>query len=146
MNTQTLLTIDGITVNKPILLEAGVAIVFDFLDKPTTKPVNSHNWVEVFYYDNLFIISFDADEKREEYKKAYENITWAPNWFVPRIGNFFERNNKYYFVWDYDDAKLADITDATKTNDIFYRWVVISPVIFWQENMVKNKVNKWLSK
>ena len=146
MNTQTLLTIDGITVNKPILLEAGVAIVFDFLDKPTTKPVNSHNWVEAFYYDNLFIISFDADEKREDYKKAYENITWAPTRFVPRIGNFFERNNKYYFVWDYDDAKLADITDATKTNDIFYRWVVINPVIFWQENMVKNKVNKWLSK
>jgi hypothetical protein len=74
MNTQTL-TVDDITVNHSILSEAGVAIVFDFLDKPTTTPVNSHNGIDVFYYDNLFIFAFDTEEKREEYKNSYEGLT-----------------------------------------------------------------------
>ncbi len=143
MNTQTL-TVDDITVNHSILSEAGVAIVFDFLDKPTTTPVNSHNGIDVFYYDNLFIFAFDTEEKREEYKNSYEGLTSSQSWFIPRIGNFFERNWKYYLVGDYDDTKLADITDAIKTNWVLYRWVVINPVIYWEYTKVQEQIKDTL--
>lgn len=139
------LSVDDISVQSAILSRTWVAIVFDFLDKPNTKPINSHNWIDVFYYDNLFILSFDTEEKREEYKKAYEDITWTPNWFIPRIGNFFERNDKYYLVGDYDDTKLADVTDTTQTNWVLYRWVVINPVIFWEEQRTRSRVNGGIS-
>lgn len=140
MNTQTL-TVDGIMVDHSILLEAGVAVVFDFLDKPTTTPVNSHNGIDVLYYDNLFIFAFDTEEKREEYKKSYAGLTSSQNWFIPRIGNFFERNGKYYFVGDYDDKRLADISDTTKNNNILYRGVVINPVIYGELSNVKTKTD-----
>lgn len=142
MNTPTPFTVDGITVNNPILLEAGMAIVFDFLDKATTKPVNSHNGIDVFYYDNLFIFSFDTEEKRETYNKAFSTVTSSSNGYIPRIGNFFERNGKYYLVGDYDDTKLADVEDATKNTDVLYRGVVINPVIYAEQENVKSRIKE----
>ena len=143
MNTQ-IIVVDGIDIKNSILLESGIAIVFDFLDKPSTHPVSTTEGVEVFYYDNLFIFTFDTEERREAYNDAFIGLTSSSNGYIPRIGNFFERNDKYYSVGDYDDTRLADVSDATKTNWILYRWVVINPVVFWEQQKVKTLVDKCL--
>lgn len=137
---QTTFSVDDISIQSAILWRAWIAVVFDFLDKPTTTPVNAHNGINVFYYDNLFIFAFDTVEKREEYTKSYEGVTSSQSWFIPRIGNFFERNGKYYFVGDYDDTKLADISDTTRSNNILYRGVVINPIIYGEQQQVKRLV------
>ena len=141
---QTTFSVDDIAVQSAILWRAWIAVVFDFLDKPTTTPVNSHNGIDIFYYDNLFIFAFDTGEKREEYRKSYEGLASSQSWFIPRIGNFFERNGKYYFVGDYDDTKLADISDTTRNNNILYRGVVVNPIIYGEQDSVKTKVQSTL--
>lgn len=146
-NKSELYIVRGVEVSEPILFSSALSKIIQYLDNPENKPIQSHNGIDIYFRTgNIFIFSFDIEEQRAMYKEAYENISWNPNWFVPRIGNFFERNGKYYFVWDYSDTTLDDISDATKNNDILYRWVVINPVIFWQADKVKNEVNDWLSK
>lgn len=137
---QTTFSVDDISIQSAILWRAWIAIVFDFLDKPTTKPVNSHNGIDVFYYDNLFIFSFDTEEKRGTYHEAFSILTNSPSGYVPRIGNFFERNGKYFFVGDYDDTRLANISDTTETNWILYRGVVINPMIYKEQQQVSGFV------
>ena len=136
-------TVRGIEVSEPILFSSALSKIIQYLDNPENKPVNSHNGIEVYFrVGNIFIFAFDTEQKREEYKKAYENITWISYWFIPRIGNFFERNGKYYFVGDYSDTKLADMEDTTKTTDTLYRWVVINPVIYSEQEDIKSRVKE----
>lgn len=141
---QTTFSVDNISIQSAVLWKAWIAVVFDFLDNPNNKPVNSHNGIDVFYYDNLFIFAFDTEEKRKDYEKAYTGLTSNPTGFIPRIANYFERNWEYYFVGDYDDTKLADISDITKTNDILHRGVVINPIIHREQENVKSKTQNSL--
>lgn len=131
-------TVRGVEVSEPILFSSALSKIIQDLDNPAFKPVNSHNGIEVYFrVGNIFIFAFDTEQKREEYKRAYESMDWASHWFTPRIGNFFERNGKYYFVGDYLDTKLADVSDTTKNNNVLYRGVVINPVIFEEQSRVK---------
>lgn len=134
-------TVRGIEVSEPILFSSALSKIIQYLDNPENRPINSHNGIEVYFrVGNVFIFSFDTEEKREEYKKAYEELSSGTSWSFPRIGNFFEKDGKYYFVGDYSDAKLPDISDTTKTNWVLYRGVVINPVIYREQQQVKDLV------
>lgn len=137
---QKTFSVDNIAIQSAILWRAWIAVVFDFLDNLNNKPVNSHNGIDVFYYDNLFIFSFDTAGKREIYNEVFSGLTSGCRGYVPRIGNFFERNGKYYLVGDYDDTKLADTSDTTKNNNVLYRGVVINPVIYGEQVSIKSRV------
>lgn len=143
---QTTFSVDNIAIQSAILWKAWIAVVFDFLDNPKNKPINSHNGIDVFYYDNLFIFAFDTKEKREVYSEAFTSLINSPSGYIPRIGNFFERSGKYYLVGDYDDTRLADISDITKNNNVLYRGVVINPVISSEQEVVKTRTKSSLTK
>jgi hypothetical protein len=130
--------LDGVEVSSPILFSSAISKIFDYLDNPENKPIQSHDGVNVYFrVGNLFIFAFDTDEQRRAYQESYEKLTGSTQGYIPRIGNLFERNGKYYFVGDYSDTKLADISDTTKTNESLYRGVVINPVIFAEQMEVK---------
>ena len=134
-------TVRGIEVSEPILFSSALSKIIQYLDNPENKPIQSHNGIDIYFrIGNIFIFAFDTEEKRKTYTVASETLALENTWALPRIGNFFEKNGKYYFVGDYLDIKLADISDTTKTNWILYRWVVINPVIYKEQQQVKGLI------